>query len=98
MNATTTVAVFSPPELKGIPSTKAYSPQELESSVEKEDLEFETIKEDWNEYALEDGTKLHVKPILTLISSTNKYDSHGERRFKQLAKCFPQEENLISNK
>jgi len=73
MNATTTVAVFSPPELKGIPSTKAYSPQELESSVEKEDLEFETIKEDWNEYALEDGTKLHVKPILTLISSILKH-------------------------
>lgn len=78
MNATTTVVVFSPPELKGVPSTEPYTPQELESSVERENLKFETIKENWNEYELEDKTKLHIKPVLTVISSTNKYDSHGE--------------------
>jgi hypothetical protein len=78
INATTTVSVFSPPELKGSPSLKAYIPQELESSIVEENLEFETIKEDWNEYELEDKTKLYVKPVLTVISKTDKYDSYGE--------------------
>ena len=93
VNATTVVAVFSPPELKGIPSTKAYTPQELESSIEGENLKFETIKEDWNLYELGNKIKLHIKPVLTLISSTNKYDSRGEpiylTQLQALTKVIP---------
>lgn len=32
---------------------------------EGEDLDFETVKEDWNEYRLSDGTTLKVKIVLT---------------------------------
>lgn len=40
VNATTTISVFSPPELRGLPSPKAFVLQELESSIAEENLKF----------------------------------------------------------
>ena len=39
------------------------------------EVEFETVKEDWNEYALADGTKLRVKNVLTRVFM--QVDEHG---------------------
>lgn len=38
------------------------------------DVDFETIKEDWNEYALEDGTVLKFKTVVSSIIRTEDYD------------------------
>jgi hypothetical protein len=38
------------------------------------DVDFETIKEDWNEYKLEDGTVLKFKTIVSSIIRTADYD------------------------
>ncbi len=42
--------------------------------IEAMDIDFETIKEDWNEYKLEDGTILKFKTIVSSIVRTEEYD------------------------
>ncbi|MFZ2071456.1 MAG: hypothetical protein WAV32_07680 [Halobacteriota archaeon] len=42
--------------------------------IEAMDVDFETIKEDWNEYKLEDGTILKFKTIVSSIIRTEDYD------------------------
>ena len=38
------------------------------------DVDFETVKEDWNEYKLEDGTVLKFKTVVSSIIRTEDYD------------------------
>lgn len=44
------------------------------SEVEATDVDFETIREDWNEYKLEDGTVLKFKTVVSSIVRTEDYD------------------------
>jgi hypothetical protein len=68
-----------PSRLRGTPSTQQYPPREIAESVVAEDLTFDTIKEEWNEYRLlPDGAMIGIKPVLTMISRTNKYDGNGD--------------------
>ena len=78
INSTNAVGVLVPENLRGEPSKKKYSLTELEESIVKEDMKFETIKEGWNTYELENGVKISVKLVLVSISRTNKFDSRGE--------------------
>ena len=78
IGSTIIIGIFPSPDLIGLPSQAIYSPQELEKSIEKKDLQFELVKEDWNVYELKDKSKLSIKPILVSISRTNKHDQHGE--------------------
>ena len=78
IGSTIIVGIFPSPDLIGLPSQAIYSPQELEKSIEKKDLQFEPVKEDWNVYELKDRSKLSIKPILVSISRTNLHDQHGE--------------------
>ena len=52
--------------------------EELSSSISHEDMKFEAIQEPWNDYELADGTKVRVKLVLSMVSKTDKYESHGE--------------------
>jgi len=40
-------------------------------------INYETIKENWNEYKLDDGTLLKAKSILTQVVRTKKFDKQG---------------------
>ena len=42
--------------------------------VEATDVDFKSIKEDWNEYELEDGSVLKFKTIVSSIIRTDDYD------------------------
>ena len=49
-------------------SERKIIPQELHGeTVNCEELKFETIKEDWNDYRLEDGTVVRVKTVVAKI-------------------------------
>lgn len=72
-----TIAVVLSDE-KGPPETRAYSPQELQEAVIKEDIRYTTISEEWNEYVLDDGARLRLKVTLVRVSKTSKYDKDGE--------------------
>lgn len=47
-----------------------------EGQINVEDLDFETVKEDWNEYETEDGTTLKVKLVVNRIMRSD--DVHNE--------------------
>ncbi|RZN34438.1 MAG: hypothetical protein EFT35_09380 [Methanophagales archaeon ANME-1-THS] len=42
--------------------------------IDAMDVDFETIREDWNEYKLEDGTILKFKTIVSSIIRTAEFD------------------------
>lgn len=72
-----TVAYSIPAELKGPPSDVQYSPQQLSES-KKDDIAYDTLGEEWNEYVLEDGTALKIKNTVVAISRTDKVDKNGD--------------------
>lgn len=72
-----TVVYNVPEHLKGPPSSTPYSPQELAQS-KKEDVAYDTISEEWNEYILEDGTTIRIKDTVVAISRTDKVDKNGD--------------------
>lgn len=41
------------------------------------EVEFEIIKEGWNEYKLKDGTKLRIKLVIIKVIRTNEYNPDG---------------------
>jgi hypothetical protein len=70
--------IYVPKELRGKPSKKAYSPEELKASVVAEDLSYRTLSEEWNEYALEDGSKLRIKLTVTTVSRSSLINNEGD--------------------
>ena len=44
------------------------------NEVEATNVDFTTIKEDWNEYKLDDGTVLKFKTVVSSIIRTEEYD------------------------
>ena len=66
------------PELCGEPSIKKYTRKELEESIAEKDIDFKQVEDSWNEYKLKDGRLFYLKPILTMVSRTNKYNEIGE--------------------
>ncbi len=72
-----TVTLNTSEELRGTPDTKAYSPEELASSIIKDDLDYKTLSEEWCEYFTDDGTKIRLKSTVTKISLTDKHDKDG---------------------
>jgi hypothetical protein len=55
-----------------------YTQEELQSSIVHKDLKFETLQEPWNQYLLDDGTKVQIRTALTTVSKTDKYGFNGE--------------------
>ena len=50
--------------------------QVLQSSIVK-DVSFTIITQDWNEYVVDDGTTIKIKPLVVKIAKTSKFDSNG---------------------
>ena len=67
-----------PEESKGPPSSIVYSREQLISQIVERDVDYETLSEEWNEYILEDGTKVRIKFTVARISKTDKFDRRGE--------------------
>jgi hypothetical protein len=70
------VAYNVPQELKGPPSTKTFSPDELRQK--STDMRYSTVYEDWNEYVLEDGTAVRIKNTVVEIIRSDKTDRSGD--------------------
>jgi hypothetical protein len=45
--------------------------------VDGEELEFEPLRESWNEYRCEDGTYVRLKVVVSKITRLAKVDSQG---------------------
>jgi hypothetical protein len=69
--------IFAPAERKGTPSNQTYTEQELASSIDQE-LRYNTTAEEWNEYVVDDGTRIRVEITVTRVSRTTKFDQYGD--------------------
>ena len=94
VNSTVLMATFSPPELRGEPSAipMPTTPAEAEKALKEVDMKFDTLKEPWNEYELND-IKLSIKTVVTSVSSTKLYDTQRDPIYlvshQILTKRFP---------
>jgi hypothetical protein len=96
MNSALVISTFSPPELKGEPSTSpppAPDSRDIQAAVKEMDMRFDTIGEPWNEYNLENGIKVFIRTIATSINSSILHDEAGEPRYlvshQVLTKRYP---------
>jgi hypothetical protein len=74
---TTVTGVEAPPNLIGTPCSQRFTIQELESSVVKDDIDFETIAQTWNIYKLADDLVMKVRNAPMSVRRTSKFDSEG---------------------
>jgi len=82
VNVNPVFTVSVPRDLKGPRSDRAYTPQQISDAVVEEDVKFDVIKEEWNEYKLPENVILSAKPVLTLVSRTRLYDVTGDPIFR----------------
>lgn len=62
---------------RGSPDTSVYSQAELFAAVTKDDMRFNTIAQDWNEYVVDDGARIKLQPIILKVSKTSKFNGKG---------------------
>lgn len=74
---TITVVLISP-ELKGPTDNRKYSNQELQQSIIQQEVKYDVISEEWNEYYADDGTKIRMKATVTDVKKTDKHDVEGQ--------------------
>jgi len=67
---------YVPQDMKGTPSDKPISSEERIASI-VEDVDFETVNEEWNEYKLPKNFRLRLKMIITQIGKTDKFSGDG---------------------
>ncbi len=48
-----------------------------ERTIEAEDMEFQSIREDWSEYQVEDGFNVRIKLVVSSILKTADHDAQG---------------------
>lgn len=73
------VAVICAPELKGTPSAPSQGNEEIQESVERADIAFETFAFDNNDYLLSDGTRIKIYFNLEEVSRTSLCDANRDR-------------------
>lgn len=65
------VNVKAHPALKGRPNPKTLSQIDIDSNIEMDDMEFESVTHEFNEYKLEDGAKIKIQSILVSVSRSS---------------------------
>jgi hypothetical protein len=78
VNVQNIIATFVPKKLRGTPSTKSYSQQELQTNIEIFDMAFSTIIEDFNTYEVDSNQILSIKTTVSQISKTRLFNNIGE--------------------
>jgi hypothetical protein len=49
-----------------------------DKSVEGEEVDFATIDEEWNTYALKDGSRIKLKAVVLKVVRTKEYNEDGD--------------------
>lgn len=72
------IAVIPDPKSIGLPSPPLKSGENLESSIEADDLEILNKTELWNIYeVLSENLTLHIKGVAVSVSRTKRHDEKG---------------------
>lgn len=83
------VLAYVPQDMKGTPSGRRLTPQEMNDAV-VEDLEFEQTKVATNEYLLENGVRIKLRLMLTRVGKTDQFTSDGSPLYAVNNQIVPQ--------
>jgi hypothetical protein len=78
VNSTNIISSFVPAQKRKPEAFKPYSPQELNTGVIDEDVEFDILQENFSVYELSNDFILSVKPVLAQVKKTKFYSPIGE--------------------
>lgn len=78
VDAQTITVINVDPLLKGPPNTKVHSAEDIRRTIEKEDMRYDTLSQEFNEYILDDGTKIKIYTNVTRISRSRLHDRNGD--------------------
>ena len=78
INAQSVVTAFVPKKLRGQPPNISYTQEDYVKNIDMEDMEFETIFEDFNQYDLDGKFILGLKTSLSQVSRTKLHNMRGE--------------------
>lgn len=78
INAQNIVSVFVPKELRGNPASQKYAHNDLVQSMDDDDVGFDILYEDFNEYEINGKWLLNVKTILSQVGRAKLYNNVGE--------------------
>jgi hypothetical protein len=77
-NTANVILAFVPPELRKPESFVPFMPTEIQKNIIDDDLEFETLLENFSVYKLSDGATLSIKSIVSQIGKTKLFTQAGE--------------------
>ncbi len=78
INSRTLTVLSAEPSLKGEPSTERHTSREIAEAVERKDLRYDTLSQEFNEYVLDDGTKIKIYTNITNIDRTRLRNAKGD--------------------
>jgi len=78
MDIQTLTVIYSDSGLKGAPNPNPISKQEMIKSIDKPDMRYDTLSQEFNEYLLDDGTKVKIFTNVTNVSRTTLKDTKGD--------------------
>ncbi len=70
--------IHAEPALCGAKNDERVTQEDMAKAVDKDDMRYDTISQEFNEYVLDDGSKIKLYTNVTKISRTKINNSHGE--------------------
>ncbi len=64
--------------MRGDANPNQISNDEIVKSIEIEDMSYDSLAQESNEYLLDDGTKIKIHANITSISRSSLKDAHGD--------------------
>ncbi|MDH3617711.1 MAG: hypothetical protein OES14_07385 [Nitrosopumilus sp.] len=78
MDVQNLTVIYADSDLKGTPNPQRISKEEMAKSIDKPDMRYDTLSQEFNEYLLDDGTKLKIFTNVTSVSRASLKDSKGD--------------------
>ena len=78
INALSTIASYVPRENRHPERYTPFDPSSIPSNILDEDMEPETLMEDFNAYSMSNGMTMSVKSVVAQVSKTMFYTPQGE--------------------
>jgi len=88
-NTQTMVIAYVPQEMKGTPSGRIMTPQDIQNAI-IEDLDYEQTKVAVNEYMLENGVRIKLRLMLTHVGKTNQFTPDGSPLYGVSTQIVPE--------
>lgn len=78
MDAQTLTVIYAEPSLRGTPNKQKITENDLIKSIDKPNMRYDTIAQEFNEYYLDNGTKIKIFTNVTNVSRTTLKDNRGD--------------------